>query len=94
MSKRTLVTVLVGLNLFLLALLMLSAYSLPAARAQAAGGGANYLLLTGEAQKDTDVLYLFDLRNRNLLVIEGRRVGQGARLVLRDARNLAADLRR
>ena len=94
MSKRTLVTALVGLNLFLLALLMLSAYSLPAARAQAAGGGSNYILVTAEAQKDTDVLYLFDLRNRNMLVVEGRRVGQGARLVLRDARNLANDLRR
>ncbi len=94
MSKRTLVTALVGLNLFLLALLMISAYSLPAARAQAAGGGANYILLTGETQKDTDVLYLFDLRNRNMLVIEGRRAGQSARLVFRDARNLAADLRR
>ncbi len=94
MNKGTLVTLLIGINLFLLTAIVFTAFQPPAAHAQASGGAANFMMLTGEVQQSQDVLYLFDLPNRNLHVIEGRRAGQGARLVYHGGRNLNQDLRR
>ena len=94
MNKRTLVTLLIGLNLFLFTALVLTAYQPSSAQAQAVGGASNYMMLTGEVQQDADVLYLFDLANRNIHVIEGRRVGVGASLIYHGGRNLAQDMRR
>jgi hypothetical protein len=94
MNKRTLVTVLVGLNLFLVVTLIFTAYEPPAARAQAIGNAGNFVMLTGEVQESTDVVYLFDLAQRNLHVLTGRRAGVNAKLVLLASRSLARDLRR
>jgi hypothetical protein len=64
--KRTLIVALVGLNLMLLAALLLSAYSVPAAYAQRAGGSYNYAAVTCEVDQAYDVLYLLDLSERKL----------------------------
>jgi len=65
-SKRSLVVALVGLNLFLLAAILLSAYTPPAAYAQRIGGAANYIAVTCEADDSYDVFYLLDLPERRL----------------------------
>ena len=93
MNKRTILTALIGLNLFLAAALVLTAYPPSAAHAQLAGGAGNYVMIAGEAQNGTDVLYLFDLPNRNVHVIAPTRVGNSVKLKWRATRNLQRDLR-
>jgi len=50
MSKRALIVLLLGLNLLLLATLILSSWSLPAAYGQAVPLGQNYLSITHGAK--------------------------------------------
>ncbi len=94
MNKRTLISALIGLNVVLLVLVILSAYPPSSANAQAVGGGANFVMLTGEAQADTDVLYLLDLANRNLHVLGVQRAGPRLALRWLGGRSLERDLRR
>ena len=67
LTKRSVVVGLVGLNLFLLAALVLGSYSLPTAYAQAAGRAGEFLCITsGVSGQDYDVLYVLDLPERKL----------------------------
>lgn len=64
--KRALIVALAGLNLLLLAALVFSTYSPPAAYAQRMGASSNFVAVTAEADTDYDVLYLIDLGERKL----------------------------
>ncbi len=67
LSKRSLLVAMVGLNLFLLAVLLIGSYSLPAANAQARGGSASFVCVTAHAPGQAyEVFYLADLSERKL----------------------------
>ncbi len=66
LSKHSAIVALVGLNLFLLAAIILGSYSLPAAQAQSVGAGGNYIAVTCEADLSLDIIYIVDLPNRRL----------------------------
>ena len=65
-TKRSIIVALVGVNLFLLAALVLGSYSLPAAHAQGIGAGGNYIAVTCQVDKYFDMFYLVDLQDRRL----------------------------
>lgn len=68
MTKRSLVVLLVGVNLVLLATLVLWTAPLPEARAQAAPLGQNYLMVAGQIRGGVDALYVIDLSHRRMHV--------------------------
>lgn len=92
-TKRSIVVALVGINLFLLAALILSSYSLPAAYAQRAGYAANYVTVTCEVDESYDVFYLVDLPTRRLHAFAPSREAQG-RLEYMGSRDLHSDFSR
>lgn len=66
-SKRSLLVFLAGLNALLAAALFASAYSLPAALAQARGGRGGLVSVTAKAPGQTfDVLYVLDSQDQKL----------------------------
>lgn len=72
MSKQVLIVALVGLNLLLLAGVILTAYTPPAAMAQtpaasSPAGGRDYLLMSCLAEPASDVIYVLDVYNQLLL---------------------------
>ncbi len=91
MTKSTVISVLVCLNLVLLTAVGLAAYSLPAAAAQGTGLSGNYAIVAGEIRDEYDALYVIDLRTRTLHAFywdQGRR-----ELVYSDWRDLERDFR-
>ena len=60
MTRRVLIVLLAGLNLFLLACLVFTAYSPPSAFAQALPRAGDYLMIAAQTEADNDVLYLID----------------------------------
>ena len=54
---------------------------------------SNYVMIAGEVQAGTDVMYLFDLPNRNVHVITPVRIANGVSLQWRASRSLQRDLR-
>ena len=92
-TKRSIITALVGLNLLLLAALVFSTYSPPAAFAQRRGAAADYVAVTCRADKDYDALYIIDLTERNLHCFVPNRDRSG-RTLYAGRRNLVADFQR
>jgi len=72
MSKRVFVVLLVGINFILLLGLLLSAYSPPAAFAQAVPLTGEYMLVTAEAELNNDAIYVIDLNKRQLHAFRAR----------------------
>ncbi|HNQ21962.1 MAG TPA: hypothetical protein PKK06_02600 [Phycisphaerae bacterium] len=67
LRKQTLIVMLAGLNLLLLAALVISATALPAAYAQPGGAGAGYIGVTAVVSgQGYEVLYLLDRPQRKL----------------------------
>jgi hypothetical protein len=64
--KRTLIVVLVSVNLALLVALVFGPAS-PRADAQVIGGGADYLMVTGQIGTNWDGVYIVDLDTRRML---------------------------
>jgi hypothetical protein len=94
MSKRAVLILLVGLNLLLLAVLLLSTYTPPAAFAQGLTRGGEFLLLTARAEQSNDAIYLLDLRTRQLHVYRTnfpRAGGEVTRVTWRASRDLIRD---
>lgn len=94
MSKRSVVVGLVGLNLFLLAALVLSTYSPPAAYAQRAGAANNFLAVTCRADNDYDVLFLLDLPTRKLHCFAPTRGDRSGKTLYAGHRDLSVDFNR
>jgi len=92
-TKRSIIVALAGINLFLLAALLLSSYSLPAAYAQRAGNSDNYIAVTCEVDESFDVYYVLDLPTRWLHAFAPSREAKGA-LEYLGSRNLESDFTR
>ncbi len=85
---------LLGLNLFLLTILILLAYRPPAAVAQEIVQDKSFILISARAQQNTDVLYLVDRRTERLHAFRIqtlRQVGGPTQILLSDSRDLRAD---
>ncbi len=93
MTKRAIIVLLVGLNLLLAATLILSAYRLPAAYAQAAPLGQNYLMVAAEIRAGVDGLYVIDLAQRRIHVFVPNRDLANRRLFHAGWRDLNKEFR-
>jgi len=93
MTKRALIILLVGVNLVLLATLILSNWQLPAAHAQAAPVGQNFLVVAAEIKDGADALYVFDLSQRRMHVFVPNRDQNDRRLFHVGFRDLQRDFR-
>lgn len=92
-TKRSVLGALVGLNLFLLACLLFSSYSLPTAYAQRAGAAGGMAAVTARSDAHYDILYLLDLNQRKLHCFVPNRDRSGA-FAYGGSRDLAADFQR
>lgn len=93
MTKRSVIVLLVGLNLLLLATLILFSYSPPAAMAQAAPLGQNYLMVAGQMQTGLDALYVIDLAHRRIHVFLPNRDQANRRIFYEGYRDLQKEFR-
>lgn len=91
MTKRAWVVLLIGVNLTLLTTLVVSAWDLPRANAQAAPLASNFVMVAGQIQNNHDGLYIIDLSSRRLYVFEVDRTSK--QLVQLDVRDLQQDFR-
>lgn len=94
MRKRTLITTLVGLNLALLAALILCCYEPPAAQAQSRGRPGDYVMTTCQIRTDYDALAIINSQKGLMFVFVPRQVRNGAKLVSTGFRNLNRDFGR
>ena len=92
-TKRSLIVALVGVNLFLLAALLLSSYAPPAAHAQRVGGAWNYIAVSCEVDESYDAFYLVDLSQRRLHAFVPSQQQDGS-IEYVGSRSLEADFRR
>ena len=66
-TKRSVIVALVGLNLFLLAVLLIGSYSLPSAFAQTRGRAGDFVCVTAQATGQSyQVFYVLDAPRRKL----------------------------
>ncbi len=68
-TKRLLVLTLIGVNMALLASLIILSYDLPEAFAQQRGAGGQYAVVTAQYTGGTDALYVLHAQRRVLLAI-------------------------
>ncbi len=67
LKKRSVIALLVGVNLFLLGLLIVGSYSLPAAFAQGQGAPGDFIsVVATPSSQSYDVVYLLDTRRERL----------------------------
>jgi hypothetical protein len=93
MTKRAVIVLLVGLNLVLLAALILLNTSPPAAYAQAAPLGQNFAMVAGQIQRGVDGLYVLDLAQRRLHLFIPNRDQINRRALYVTYRDLQKDFR-
>ncbi len=92
MSKRFCIVALVGVNLFLLALLILGTYSLPKALAQRGGRGGGFTCVTAKgAGQNYDIVYILDQGDRKLHALRPKRTGQSVKYAAVAVRDLKKD---
>ena len=94
LSKRSIIVALTGLNLLLLAALILSSYTPPAAYAQGRGRAGDYLMATVQIHEDLDALTVINIPRGFLYVFRPQQTRNGAKLALTGQRNLNTDFRR
>ncbi len=93
MTKRAIITLLVGVNLLLLAALILVLRQPPLAHAQAAPLGQNFAMVAGEIRDGVDAVYLIDLPQRRLHVFVPNRDQSNRRLFHAGFSDLQRDFR-
>lgn len=102
MTKHVVIVMLVGLNLFLLAAVILTTYTPPAAIAQDAAMqgtevGQNYILIAGEVELNNDMIYVVDVQNDLLHMFRTNfpRLGDDQPILVRHifTRDLSRDFR-
>ncbi|HVP11880.1 MAG TPA: hypothetical protein VMV94_11930 [Phycisphaerae bacterium] len=93
MTKRALIVLLVGVNLVLLATLVLASWPLPAAYAQPAPLGQNYVMVSGQINDQSDALYVVDVPQRRLHVFIPNRDINNRRVFYVGFRDLQRDFR-
>ncbi|UCE61643.1 MAG: hypothetical protein JSU63_07820 [Phycisphaerales bacterium] len=90
-SKRSIIALLVGLNVLLLVLLVMGSYSMPAAFAGARAPDGDYICVTAKAQGQSyDVLYMLDTKADTLHALYPTSV-QSKQYATAAPRDLAAD---
>ncbi len=97
MTRRVLIILLAGLNLFLLAGLVFTVYSPPSAFGQVVPRAGDYLMFSAQTETDNEVLYLIDSRARRMYAFRTtfpRMPGSPARFALLAQRDLSGDFRR
>jgi hypothetical protein len=92
-TKRALIVLLVGLNLLLLATLILFSYRPPAAFAQPAPLGQNYLMVAAQFRSGADAVYVVDLPQRRMHVFIPNREQLNRRFIYSGYRDLQKDFR-
>ncbi len=93
-TKRSVIAILVGVNLILLGALMMQSYALPAAFGQGGGRPGDFVCVTAKAAGQTyDVLYVLDVPARKLYGFYPPS-GQAKRLTTAPPRDLAKDFGR
>lgn len=92
--KHSIIVGLVGLNLLLLAGLILSSYSPPAAYAQGRGRPGDYLMATCQVHEDYEALAVVNTQQGGMYVWIPRETGGTIKLAPTGVRNLATDFRR
>lgn len=93
-SKRSWIVLLVGVNLLLLAVLVLGSYSLPAAFAQAGGRPGSYVCVAAKAQgQNYDVAYVLDAGADKLHALHPAMPGRGAKYKYAGFRDLNEDFK-
>ena len=92
--KRGIIVGLIGLNLLLLAGLILSSYSMPAAYAQSRGRPGDFLMATCEIHEDYDALAIINIQEAAMFVWVPREVKGGVTLAPTGTRNLTHDFAR
>ena len=93
MTKRGLIVLLVGVNLVLLASLILMNWRPAAAYAQATPLGQNYLMVAAEIKDGVDALYVVDLTQRRMHAFVPSRDYNDRRLFYVGFRDLQRDFR-
>ncbi len=93
MTKRTVIVLLVGVNLILLATLILANWEPPTAYAQPAQLGHNYLMVAAEISDGVDAVYVVDLSQRRLHAFTPNRDRNDRRLFHVGVRDLQRDFR-
>jgi hypothetical protein len=93
MTKRALIVLLVGVNLVLLATLILATWHLPAANAQPAPLGQNYVMVSGKINDQSDALYVVDVSQRRLHAFIPNRDINNRRMFYAGYRDLQRDFR-
>jgi hypothetical protein len=94
MNKRAIIVALVGLNLLLLGGVILTAYELPQAYAQAVGRSGNFITVAGRIEEGLDALYVLNLDRQVLDVVLVNRQGNRPEIVgRRPGPDLVQDLR-
>jgi hypothetical protein len=97
MTRRVLIVLLAGLNIFLLACLVFSVYTPSVAFGQVQARAGDYLMVTTEVEPANDVLYLVDSHAKRMYAFRTtypRMPGTPARFVLLAQRDLNGDFRR
>ena len=95
MNKKSIIVGLVGLNLLLLAGLILASYDPPAANAQVRGGRAgDFLMATIQIHEDYDAVAIINVPLGAMHIFVPRETKTGAKLVWTDSRNLNRDFGR
>ncbi len=93
MSRKSLITMLVGANLLLLSVLIVAHTEPKKAHAQVAPAAQKYVMVAGEINDGADALYIIDLSRRALHVFVPNRVMNDRRMIYAGARDLARDFR-
>lgn len=97
MTKRTVLALLVGVNLLLLAVLVLITYTPPQAFAEGPSRSGEYILVSARAVQSNDTIYLLDLRTQQLHAFQStfpRAGGDPIRVTLAHTRDLTRDFGR
>ena len=93
MNRHGLIVLLVGVNLLLLATLIILNASPPPALAQAAPLGQNYAMVASRIRQDMDGLYVLDLSQRRLHLFIPNRDQVNRRAIYMGYRDLQKDFR-
>ena len=93
-TRHSVIVLLVGLNLFLLGVLLIGSYSLPSAYAQSGGRPGNFSLVTAKvAGQSYDAVYILDRQSRKLFALYPTGGGQRIQFAAAPFRDLDKDFR-
>ncbi len=93
MSRKSIITLLVGANLLLLSVLIVGYTEPKTAYAQVAPAAQKYVMVSGEIRDGVDALYIIDLSRRALHVYIPNRELNRRRMIYSGARDLSRDFR-